>query len=731
MRQPRTMDGLAAYTRSSRLVAFGDDRQDLIGAQVSPAIFRLLGVAPAIGRPFTEAEATEGAARVVILSDRLWRERFGGRDAALGSTLVIDDEPHTIIAIARPDFRFPDPRVLFWTPYVIASEPSPAAAPRAFVVTALGRLKRGVTAEQAEAEGTAAARSFPRPGRYDLMFGKGGAPVVHVRPLGDDMTATVRPAILVVWVAVAVVLLMACANVANLCLSRGVARQRELAVRAAVGAGRARLARQLLTESLVLAAAGGTLGLLLAAVLLKLVPRLAPAGFPRLDDVRVDGVLLACAVVTTLFTAVAAGLVPARRGAGFSLVESLRGGDGATAGGFRGTRARRARDLLLVSESAFAVLLLVAAALLARSFVRLVQVDPGYTADHVLTARIQMPRGTTPERSAQFVEGLLGRVRGAPGVTTAGVGSMMPLNPMTAVTTFVLPSEHDGEPRTARALLYTVTPGYADVLRLRLRAGRLFTDADVRPGLQPMIVNEDFVRQYLGSGPVPGRRFTRLLAQDTVPTEIVGVVGNVLKDGNDRDAQPEMYFLHQSGRRFLGLFLNLVVRTTGEPSALAATVRTLTRDIDPGAVVSSIDPLPALVSASVSQPRFATTVLATIAGLALLLAGVGLYGVLSYAVSQRRRELGVRAALGADRSHLVTLVVREGLSTTIVGVVLGVSAAMGLTRLMEALLFGVTPLDPVSFAIAPAVLVGVAAAACLGPAWRAASTDPAIVLRNE
>jgi putative ABC transport system permease protein len=728
---PRTLEAAGGYSRYEYTVTFGDETVRIFGGELSPQVFTMLGATPALGRFFSREETVDGAPKVAVLTDRLWRERYGANPDVLSRQLVIDGEPHAIVGVARAELSFPERRVLFWTPYILPRVDRQGLSTRVF--SAIGRMKPGVSIAQVEAEGTAAARSMPRPMSTELFFGKGGPVVVRVRPLVDDMTATVGPALRVLAGGVVLVLLIACANVANLFLSRGVARQRELALRAAIGASRGRLARQLLTESLVLAIGGGLAGLFLAWSLVRVLPALAPTTFPRLDDVRLDWPVLAFSAAAAIFTALASGAAPAARGVRFELSESLHGGDGSSAGGFRGRRARRLRDGLLVLESAFAVMLLVGAALLGHSFVRLTSVDAGYDAAGVLTVRASVPRNAPPERMTQLIDGTLERLRATPGVVSAGAANMIPLMSMTAITSFSLPPDAGGgKPTTTRSLTYVVTPGYAEVLRLRLREGRTFSDRDTAAGLRAMLVNEEFVRQYLAKGPVAGRRFGNLYLDDKgTTTEIVGVIGNVLKDGNDRQPVPEIYFVHGSPARRITGWVNFVIRTAGDPAALSDPARTIVREVDPAAVVERVEPLTAMVSASVAQPRFATTVLAAFASLALALAAVGLYGVLSYGVSQRRRELGLRAALGAARTDLVRLVLREGLQATLLGAAIGLAAATALTRLMEAVLFGVTPLDALAFTLAPLALLPVAVAACLLPALRAAATDPAVALRSE
>jgi putative ABC transport system permease protein len=731
----RALEHFAAYRFQQYTVGLAGGAARVTGSAVTPSLLTLLGQTPAVGRLFHEGEGAEGNDRFVVLSDRGWRELFAADPAVIGRGLTVDGKPAQVIGVTRPGFSFPDRDALMWTPMEVL-RPSPDAVAgrrgRMNVINALARLRPEATAAQAEAEGTAAARGTIRPMAANLLFGVGGPPVAHVRGVVAEMTARVRPALLVLAAGVLCVLLIVCANVANLFLSRGVARQRELAVRAAIGASRGRLGRQLLTESAVVAAIGGALGIALARLLVGATPLVAARNFPRLAEVVVDGRVVGFAVVATVLTALASGLVPALRGARCSLSASLHGGDGASAGGFRGPAASRLRDALLASEAAFAVMLIVAAVLLARSFVRLVNVDAGYSADHVLAAEIFVPAGDAPDKADAMratVDAVVHRTRALPGVIAAGAANMMPLDSATQIAGFPVPWDPgDGRPASARALIYTVTPGYAEALRLRLAQGRLFQEADVASAIRPWIVNEEFARLYLPPSPV-GYRWTVPLEPPAPPQtrEIVGVVANVLKNGNDSTPQPEVYTLPAPPGRFFGRF-EVVARTATDPAASAPAVRQIVREVDPNAAVETVT-LAQRLSDSFDEPRFGMTVLIGFSALAALLASIGLYGVLSYSVTERRRELGVRAALGASRSALVRLVVGEGLRSTALGIGLGLVAAAAVTRWMRAALFGVAPLDPVSFAIAPIVLVPVALLACLLPASRAASADPAEVLR--
>jgi putative ABC transport system permease protein len=530
----------------------------------------------------------------------------------------------------------------------------------------------------------------------------------------------------VLLVSVGLVLLIACANVTNLLLSRGVARRRELAVRAAIGAGRGRLVRQLLTETLVLSLIGGVLGIAVGWLLTRAIPALAPADFPRLDEIEVDLVAFAFAAGASLLCGLAAGALPALRLGRAGLLTALREGAGASTSG----QSRRLGTALLISEAAVAVMLLVAASLLGRSFVRLLQVDPGYDATHVLMARVYLPPQLPgSEEEERFAQAMLERIRALPGVTAAGVSNMAPFVPGSAVMSVTL--QGGAEPITARTLSYVVTPGYAEALSLRLREGRLFTEADMSAGVRPTVVNEEFVRSHLNDGkPVAGRRFTNTITGTLTTVELIGVVGDVLKDGLDATPQAEMYNVPREAFGFPPA-MNLAVRTSSDPLALVAPVRAAVRSINGAAAVDTVETLGSRMAASVREPRFAMTVLMAFAVLALLLAAVGLYGVLSYQVLQRRRELGVRAALGASRGSLIALVLRQGVLVAAAGIALGLVGAAWLTRLMQGLLFGITAHDAVAFSAAPVMLLLVAIAATLIPARRAASADPIEVLRSE
>ena len=724
----KTIEDTATFSNSFRFSVGRENPVRVPGAIVSPSLFRLLRVQPAVGRFFHDDDALEGAGPVVVLGYGLWRDLYAASPAAIGQTLFLNEKPHFIVGVAPPSFAFPDADAAFWLPEQVAPKPADPKARRIRMLRAIARLRPGITREQAAAEGTAAARSVTRPPDIDRILGKGGPVQVRVRPLVEEMTQNVRPALLLLMAGVALVLLVACANVANLLLARGHARQREMAVRAALGAPLRRLAQQLIIESFVFAIAGGLLGLFLAWALVALLPMVAPENFPRLESIRLDWRVLTFGLTASLLAGVLAGVLPAVRGARPGLDTVLRAGDRRTVAG----SGHVLRASLLVVEAALAVLLIVSAGLLVRSFIRLVNVDGGFDPSNVLVTQVYLPDANQrPARPSAFFEHLVPRLTQVPGVRAVGVANMAPFGTEAYATAFELPDPGpDGAPKQATATSWVVTPGFATALGLRVTSGRFLEPGDVDGPTDAMVVNEAFVRLYLHDGKPPvGRRWLR--AKATRLTEIVGVVANVLKDGLDRRPEPEVYRAASLTRSTLVPYASLVVRTTGDPLALASELRRLARESDPRVGLDGLGSLSGKLSASVAQPRFAAWLLALFAGLALAVAATGLYGVLSYNVSERRREIGIRAALGATRGRLMRLVLRQGLGFTLAGLALGLMAAAATSRLLSTLLFGVTPFDSVAFAVAPAVLILVALAACLVPAWRAAATDPAVALRAE
>jgi putative ABC transport system permease protein len=718
----RALDGLGTYSSEGFLWRTNTGAEQVFGGRVSPSVFRVLRAAPHRGRFFRDEEAQEGRDAVVVLSHALWQERFGGRDDVLGSRLRLDDREVEVIGVAAPGFAFPSREARLWTPQLRM----PKTTAKIQVFAAIGRLRPGVTPERAAAEATAAARAVDRPPVADLLFGKGGPVEVRVVPALEDVVGGVKPALVALTAGVVMVLLIGCANVANLLLSSGVARRRELAVRAALGASRGRLLRLILIECGLLAGLGLGAGLVLALFIVDALPLLAPADFPRLDAVALDGRVVAISAIAALVATVAAGLLPAWRGSRAALALSMKADDGRSAG----LSSARLRSGLLVAEAALALVLAVGAALLLRSVDRLSAVDGGYDPADVLVATVRVTGATDePAGKAAFVDRVLGRLRAVPGVTAAGAGNMTPFGGATYLSAFTLPAPGaSGERVLARAASNVVTPGFAEALGLRLVDGRLFTAADPTTG-GPVLVSETFARSYLNDGrPVVGRPFPVRLREAKAPAStIVGVVRDIRPEGPKSEPRSEVYSL--AGPEIaIRRDITLVVRTAGDPLALARPLRDIVRDADATAAVVQVGTLAGSLSASIAAPRFFAIVLGTFAALALALAAIGLYGVLSYSVTLRRRELGIRAALGARRADLLALVVRQGLMAATSGLVLGLGLAIAGARLMRSLLFGIEPLDLPSFAASAALLLAVALVACLVPARRAAASDPCVAL---
>ena len=726
-RDGNTLDSLGAYSERAFTVTGSGDAERVRGALLSPEIFSILRTPPAAGRFFAADEAMAGSQYVAVLGYDFWQRRCGGRADCVGQSITLDGRPHVIVGVAPAGFSFPEPDLHIYTPFV-----APRRDPnnqRVGVIFAIGRLRDGVSVEQAAAEGTSIARGLgTRPVAADLLFGKGGPPAVRVRSLVDQMTFAVKPILLLLAAGVALVLLLACANVANLLLSLGVARERELAVRAAIGAGRGRLLRQLLAESVSLSMAATTAGLVVAYGVVRAWPVIVPDGFPRLAAVRLDATALVFAVALSLVASVLVGLAPALHGARVNLGFGLQGGRGAS----MGQRSRRTRQALLILQAAFAVVLVVGAALLVRSFDRLVNRDNGYDAARVLSARVTPQGSPIPAaRWQQLATSIAERVQAIPGVESAGVSNMAPLGDATMVAGFRLAGDRP-EPVIARGTGYIVTPGYFDSLHLRLREGRLLTTSDAAAGTAAMVVNEEFARSYFNDGrPAVGRRFEGILEKGKT-TEIVGVVGNVLKNGLTDKPQAEFYVvLGNHGNLASGRDIYLVIRSPQRASELGPSLRAALRDIDPSSPLHSLEDLSTSLAATAGDSRFAATSVTVFAGIALALAAIGLYGGLMYAVSRRTREMGIRTALGARPAGLVGLVVREGLVVTGAGLVLGLAAAFALSRVLRGMLFEIEPLDAFSFAAAPVLLTIVALAACLVPARRAVTTSPIEALRQE
>ena len=767
MEEAESFEQITAYGPATFEWTGADGAVTLRAARMSPSMFPLLRATPHVGRLFTEEEARAGADRVVLLSHGAWTRRFASDLDIVGSVLELDGAPHTVVGVLAEAFFFPSPEEEVWTPYVdpgwsLSSETGPGGRPIFTVstsfITALGRLRPGVSLEQATTEvrtivqrrgffASSLAMSAPQGGRTT-----GDPPEIDVRvvPLQEEMVRGYRPALLALTAATVLVLLIACVNVAGLLLARGVTRRRALAVCAALGAGRARLVRQLLTESVVLSAAGGVLGLAASALVLGVLPAVVPGNVARLDDVGMGGAGLAFALALSVVVGLVFGAAPAFQWSRFSLVGALNEGSAQAAGGFRLPRSNRARAGLASAQLALAVVLLVGAGLLLRSFVGLVTVDRGYDSTNVITARTGNPEarrgggGVRPgdgdgEADARFRAALLEamtRLERLPGVEAFGVSSRLPLAAARTGTTSTVRVAGRPEPVDPRDRLWAsiawASPGYFDAMRLRLLGGRLFTDLDRAGSPGVVVVNETLARHLSGDGEAVGQlvrlAFENVGDGDDQWREVIGVVADLQYAGLAVSEQQAEAFL-PADQTAAARSMFVAVRTIGDPLTLIPVLEEAVVEAHPRATIDDVMTMDGRLSLAVAQSRFYAFLVGVFAALALVLAASGIYGLVSYTVAQRRREIGIRMALGARRADILGLVVRQGTMLMAAGVVLGLGAAAASSRVLESFLYGVTTDDRLTFVAAPLVLAAVALVACWIPARRATRVDPMEVLR--
>jgi putative ABC transport system permease protein len=700
----------------------GDHPESLFAVITSSQILQLLRVHPMLGRGFLPEEDQPGHDHVIILSYGLWQRRFGSDRGVIGRTVNVDEQHYTVIGVMAPDFRFPPDlpvsyRVDAWLP----PAPDPSRNERVSNnYYTFARLKPGVTVAQAQAEMDAINHGLAD--KYAADRGLGVKVVGWQRQVGSE----VRPALLILLGAISLVLMIACANVANLLLARGAARQREAALRQALGAGRARLMRQFLTESVLLAIFGGVGGLLLAYEGLDLFARLAP-DIPRLNETMIDLQLLIFSAVLTLGTGLIFGIAPALQGYKADVQDSLKeSGSRLTMGS---TRAR-ARSVLVTAEIALALMLLAGAGLLVRSFVRLQQVDPGFNPKNLLTAFVMLPSSKYPEphRQAVFFHEVMDRITSLPGVECAGAADSAPM--LTNDTGPVSIEGHPVRPDEVeiQAERPKITPDYFCAMGIGLLRGRTFTWADNEGSLPVAIINESAARQYWPNEDALGKRVKLEDGSAPVWRQVVGIVGDVRQDSLVKAGRPEVY------APLLQVpvpYMVLAVRTRAEPAALTAAARHAVMAVDKDQPLFQIKTMEQVVGDSIAGRRFQMSVLSIFATIALGLAAIGIYGLMSYTVNQRTHEIGIRMALGAKRGDVLHLVVRRGMMLAIVGVVLGTVGALLLTRFLSGMLYGVGVNDPTTLLSVATLLIGVAALATYIPARRATQVDPMVALRHE
>jgi putative ABC transport system permease protein len=695
----------------------GGEPEEIQVQRVSSDFFSVLGVPPRLGRSFAREEDAPGANPAVVLSDELWQSRFGGNPAIIGQSITASGRTLTVVGVMPPGFHFLNTQVKAWIP--LALDPANDWRKQGRYLRSVARLKSGVTIQQAQAELDGIAKRLEQ----DYPdYNKGwGANLV---PMHEQIVGDIRPVLLVLLAAVAFVLLIACANVANLLLSRAASRQKELALRAALGAGRTRLIRQMLTESVLLAVMGGALGVFLAYWGIQLLLALAPDNIPRLNEITIDPRVLIFTLAISLVTGLIFGLVPALQSSRPDLSDALKEGARGSTGG-----SRLFRNLFVVAEMALALVLLVGAGLMLRSFSQLHQVKTGFDTDHVLTMRVQLPTAKyqQPAQRTEFFKIAQERLATLPGVKSVGAISYLPLTGLASSTVFNLATQPDLPPNESPGTeVRIVTPGYFSAMGIPLLKGRMLDDHDGAES-RVLVINETLARKYFpGQDPIGQRLIINW--EPKVADEIVGVVGDVKETALAEEANPAIYWPHP---REPYQFMNFVLRSAIDLATLTAAAVKEIHALDPDQPVAEIRTLDQVVAKSIARPRFNALLLAIFAGVALVLASVGIYGVMNYSATQRTQEIGIRMALGAKPGDILRLVVGHGMKLTLAGIVIGVIASLALTRVMANLLFGVTATDLLTFVAVSAILTTVALIANYIPARRATRVNPVIALRYE
>jgi putative ABC transport system permease protein len=712
-----SFERLAAMIQIPMNLAGEGEPEQVQGMLVTDGFFDILGIKPLLGRTFRPEEDTPGATNAVVLSHELWQRRWAGDAAVVGRKVRVNSRSVEIVGVMPAAFRFPNTRAELWIPFGLPRTPSGGRS-----LSTVGRLRPGATLESAQAEMDVLAGQLraERP-EFNAKWG------IMVVGLPEQSVGEVRTPLVVLLGAVGFVLLIACANIANLMLIRATARERELAIRAALGASRWRLARQLLVESVTLAVAGGVLGVAVSVWATRALVALIPESIAvhNVAAVGIDRNVLAFAILATVATGVLFGLAPALWAGRRDLHDALKeGARGATTG------RSRTRAALVVAEVALSMVLLVGAGLLIRSFARLIAVDPGFASERVLTMRLSTAgRFQRPQQAAAFLDAVLERVRALPGVSAAGSIHFLPLSGLLSATGFW--RDDRPQPRPGDALstqTFVITPGYFAAMGIPLARGRLFDQHDRDGAPLVTVANAELASRFFpGEDPI-GKRLHIQWGRPETTYEIVGVVGSIRHRGLDKAPEPALFLA--SGQE-PHVFINLVVRASADPMSLVPAIKSEVRAVDRDIPISEIRTMDEYLTRSMARPRFNLMLIASFAALALVLAAVGLFGVVAYSVAQRTHEIGIRRALGADDRTVVMMVVKQGMMLAAGGVALGLAGSFALTRFLETLLFAVKPTDAPTYATVAAVLIGVALLASYLPARRAARVDPLSALRHE
>ena len=726
--QNTTFEQIAAYTFASLNLTEAGEPTRLFSVRASANLFSLVGAQPVLGRAFLPEEDKEGANRVVILSNGVWRSRFGSDPQVIGRSLTLNNQSHTVVGVMPPGVQFP---VGFGYMGKVLNDPVELYVPIAagsnelkrgnYSFFAIGRLKPGASIEQARAEMTAIEK------RLEQQYPEGNAGIgVSLVPTYEQTVKEIRPALLVLLGAVGFLLLIACANIANLMLARTASREKEIAIRTALGASRLRVLRLLLGESLLLSLAGGLLGLLLALWGTDALIALAPDNIPRLNEVGIDVRVFGFTLAIALLTGIVFGLIPALQSAKPDLNEALKEGTRGSTGGVAG---RRTRNVLVAVEVALSLVLLIGAGLMIKSFVRLQQRQLGFNPDNLLTASLTLSRSKYAEDRQQqaFFKDALQRIQSLPGVQAVAATTALPLTLSISGSDFRI--EGRPEPQAGQEMIVNtsgVSPEYFRTLGVPVLKGREFSDRDTDDSPLVAVINNDLAKVYFPNEDPINKRISFTDGESWI--SIVGVTGDVKRLGLDTDAKPEVYlpYLQAASRS-----MSLVVRSNADPAGLAAAMKTQIQMIDKDLPLDEARTMQELLAESNSGRRFNMLLLTMFAGVALLLAIVGIYGVMSYTVAQRTKEIGIRVAIGAQAGDVFRMVIGHGMMLALIGIALGLTAAFGVTRLMSSMLFGVEPTDPTTFIVIALLLAVVAFVACYIPGRRATKVDPLVALRYE
>ena len=726
--QAQSFEGIGAFTNSAPILSAGDGEPErLTGAAVIGDFFSVLGVEPVLGRKFLPEENEDGKNRVVILSHAFWQRRFGADPNLVGQQITLNGNQYTVVGVMPPAFQDPVAAakrpVELWVPLALTE--GMRNSRRGDFLQVIARLKPNVSADQARAELQGIAKRLEQ--QYpDTNTGWTSFPV----PLHQELTGNIRPALLVLLGAVAFLLLIACANVANLLLARASARQREIAVRSALGASRARIIRQLLTENVLLSLAGGAAGLLLAFWGTQALLAISPGNIPRLQSIGIDPQVLLFTIGISLATGVLFGLAPAVIVSKLNLNDTLKEGGRSSAEGAGG---RRVRNGLAIAEIALSLILLVGAGLLIRSFLRLQEVKPGFNPDNVLTAQLALPVAKYAENQqvVNFYDQLLERLSPQPGVKAASVTTALPMGGGGDFLAFFVEGRRVARTdRVPDAESRVVGPDYFRTMEIALRRGRLLTEQETQDAPRAAVINETLAKKYFAGEDPIGKRITFGDPQSPEATwwTIVGIVGDVRQSSLATEPYSQVFRVYKQAPQ---RGMTVVVRTAGEPTSMVNTLRQQVWALDRQQPLHNVRTLEQVLADSIARPRFNTLLITILAGVALVLAAVGIYGVISYSVTQRTHEIGVRMALGASSGNVLRLVVGQGMFLAGVGLAVGVVGAFAVTRIMGSLLYDVTATDPLTYIVLVALLGFIALIASYIPARRAMRVDPVIALRNE